>query len=287
MKVIITSDSSCDLSKEQIKENNIPIIPIYVNLNGEEFRDGVNITPQDIFDFVKENKKLPKTSAVSTADYKLFFENVLKNNPDCEIVHIGLSSQLSTSFNNSKVACEELNNKVISVDGKNLSTGTGLLVLYACELAKQGLSKEEIAKKVESRIPFVQASFIAQEIEYLYRGGRCSMLAMLGANILKIKPKIQVVDGAMKNTGKPRGKTLSVLKQYIDETLNEYNTPDKTICFVTHSCIEPEIENEIVEYVKSKNIFDKVVPTIAGATITSHCGKGTLGILYINDGGKV
>ena len=164
MKVIITSDSSCDLSPEQIKENNIPIIPIYVNLNGEEFRDGVNITPEDIFAFVKENKKLPKTSAVSIADYKLFFENILKENPDAEIVHIGLSSQLSTSFNNSVAASEELNGKVISVDGKNLSTGTGLLVLYACKLAKEGLSKEEIAKKVEARVPFADTKLI----EYLW-----------------------------------------------------------------------------------------------------------------------
>lgn len=286
MKVIITSDSSCDLSKEQIKENNIPIIPIYVNLNGEEFRDGVNITPEEIFEYVKQNKKLPKTSAVSIADYKLFFDNVLKQEKDIEIVHIGLSSALSTSYNNSVAASKECDGKVVSIDGKNLSSGTGLLVLYAAKLAKEGLSKEEIVKKVEDRIAHVQASFIIQEVDYLHKGGRCSALALLGANLLKIKPKIQVIDGQMKNTGKPRGKMLPVLKQYIDETLKEYNNPDPEICFVTHSCIEPEVASEIIDYVKSKNIFKNVVETVAGSTITSHCGKGTLGILYINDGGK-
>ena len=286
MKIIVTTDSSCDLHPEQIKQHNIKVIPLYVNLNGEEFRDGINITPSDIFKFVKENKKLPKTSAISQADFKLFFENILNENPDAEIVHIGLSSGLSTTYSNSVNAANEFNGKVTSIDGKNLSTGTGLLVLYASKLANEGLSKDQIVEKVSERIPFVQASFITQEIEYLYRGGRCSALAMFGANLLKIKPRIQVIDGTMKNNGKPRGKTIPVLKQYIDDVLKEYNNPDTEICFVTHSNIEPEIAEEIVDYVKSKNIFKEVVTTIAGATITSHCGKGTLGILYINDGGK-
>lgn len=286
MKVIITTDSSCDLTKEQLEKNNIKTIPLYVNLNGEEFKDGIDITPEIIFNFVKDNKKLPKTSAVSYSDFKAFFENILKENPDAEIVHIGLSSGLSTTYNNSVTAASEFDGKVVSIDGKSLSTGTGLLVLYASKLASQGLSKEEITQKVTERIPFVQASFIAQEIEYLWRGGRCSAIAMLGANLLKIKPRIQVVDGIMKNNGKPRGKTIPVLKQYIDDVLNEYNNPDPEICFITHSSIEPEIAEEITEYVKSKNIFKDVVVSIASATITSHCGKGTLGILYINDGGN-
>lgn len=287
MKIIITSDSSCDLNQEQLKEYNIHTLPLYVNLNGEEFRDGVNIAPQDIFDFVKENKKLPKTSALSVADYTLFFNNILKDNKETEIIHIGLSSSLSTSFNNSVTASQECGERVSVVDGKNLSTGTGLLVLYASKLAKEGLSKQEIIEKVEKRVPFVQASFIIPETEYLYRGGRCSAIAMLGANLLKIKPRIQVIDGKMKPYGKPRGKMVPVLKQYIDDVLKEFNTPDPEICFVTHSTIEPEVAEEIKQYVESKNIFKEVVITTAGATITSHCGKGTLGILYINDGGKV
>lgn len=283
--VIVTSDSSCDLSQEQKNKFNIPTLPLYVNLGGVEHRDGVDVTPQDIFEFFKANKKCPKTSAISRENYTEFFKSVLDKNPGTEIVHIGLSSGLSTSYNNSVEASKEFGGKVHVVDGKNLSTGTGLLVLYAAELAKKGLGSEEIVKRVEKRVPFVQASFIIQEIEYLYRGGRCSAMAMLGANLLKIKPRIQVVNGVMINNGKPRGKILPVLKDYVDNVLKEYDNPDKRRCFVTHSCIEPEIAEEIRKYVEDKHIFSEVCVTKASSVITSHCGKGTLGLLYINDGG--
>lgn len=287
MKVIITSDSSCDLSEEQKTQNGIRIIPLYINLNGDEYRDGVNITPEKIFQFVKGNKKLPKTSAISENDYYEFFSSILKEDKENTIFHIGLSSGLSTSYNNSVNAAARCDGRVKVVDGKNLSTGTGLLVMYAARLAKEGLDINQIAERVEKRVPFVQASFIIQEVEYLYRGGRCSALAMLGANLLRIKPRIQVVDGVMRPNGKPRGKIIPVLKQYVDDVLKEYNNPDKALCFITHSSIEPEIAEEIKKYVDEKKIFDEVVITTASSVITSHCGKGTLGILYINDGGKL
>lgn len=286
MKTIITTDSSCDLSQEQIKEYGIQILPIYVNMNGEEYKDGINISPEDIFKYVKETKTLPKTSALSIADYQTFFKSILDSNPDTNIIHISLSSGISSCCEHAKIATEEFDGKVTVIDGKNLSTGTGLLVLYASKLAQQNVPYLEIVEKVEKRVPYVQASFIIEEVHYLHKGGRCSAIALIGANLLKIKPKIQVIDGGMKPTGKPRGKMLSVLKDYVDQTLAEYNNPDKSICFVTHSCIEPEISEEIKKYVESKNIFDSVVVTTAGATITCHCGKGTLGILYINDGGE-
>lgn len=284
MKTIITTDSSCDLSPEQIKENDIKILPIYVNMGGEEYKDGINIFPEDIFKYVKETKTLPKTSALSIADYQTFFKSVLDANPDANLIHIGLSSGISSCCEHSKMAAEEFDGKVTVIDGKNLSTGTGLLVLYAAKLAKENVPYLEIVSKVEKRVPYVQASFIIEEVHYLHKGGRCSAIAVIGANLLKIKPKIQVIDGGMKPTGKPRGKMITVLKDYVDQTLAEYNNPDKSICFVTHSCIEPEIAEEVKSYVESKNIFENVVVTTAGATITCHCGKGTLGILYINDG---
>ncbi len=278
---IITTDSACDLGK-LLKEREIPYLPLYVNINGEEYRDGINITPNDIFRIVSETKKMPKTSALSQADYEEFFGNLVESGND--VVHISLSSKLSTSYDNSVKAASLYSGKVKIVDSKNLSTGIGLLVMYAKDLADQGLNAEDIVKKVEERVPFVQASFIIQEVEYLWRGGRLSTLSMLGANLLKIKPQIEVVDGAMKNTGKPRGKMLPVLKDYIDRMLEQYNNYDNTRCFVTHSQVDKEIADEIVDYVKSKNIFKDVLLTEAGATITSHCGKGTLGLLYINDG---
>ena len=151
MKILITSDSSCDLNKEQLEEYNIQTLPLYVNLNGEEFQDGVNITPQDIFAFVKENKKLPKTSALSVADYITFFKTILEKNKDAEIIHIGLSSGLSTSYNNAVSASKEFDN-VSVIDGKNLSTGTGLLVLSAAKLAKEGYSKQSIISPVSLSI---------------------------------------------------------------------------------------------------------------------------------------
>lgn len=285
MKIFITTDSSCDLSQEQIKQNNIKVLPIYVNMNGEEYKDGVNVTPNDIFAYVKQTKKLPKTSALSIADFTNFFNTILSNEKDAKIIHISLSSKISSCCEHATIASAEFGDKVTVIDGKNLSTGTGLLVLYAARLASRGEDYLEIVNKVKSRVPFVQASFIIQEVDYLYKGGRCSALSLLGANLLKIKPKISVVDGAMKPTGRPRGKMTAVLKDYVDGTLSEFNNPDKSICFVTHSNIEPEIAEEVREYVLSKNIFDEVVITTAGATITCHCGKGTLGILYINDGG--
>ena len=286
MRTIITSDSSCDLSKEQLKEFEIQILPIYVNMNGEEYKDGVNVTPEDIFSHVKTTKTLPKTSALSTADYQTFFKSILDTNKDSKIIHISLSGSISSCCEHAVLASQDFDGKVTVIDGRSLSTGTGLLVLYAAKLAKKDIEYDEIVKKVQGRIPFVQASFIIEEVHYLHKGGRCSAIALIGANLLKIKPKIQVVDGGMKPTGKPRGKMLSVLKEYVDQTLSEFNNPDKSICFVTHSCIEPEIAEEIKSYVESKGIFEEVVITIASSTITCHCGKGTLGILYINDGGK-
>lgn len=284
MKIMITTDSSCDLPEQTVKERNIKKIAINVCLGDKEYLDGINITPQDIFDYVKQYKKLPKTSALSEEQFAKFFKECLR---ECdEVIHIGLSSKLSTQYTQSLHAAASFNGKVHVIDGKNLSTGTGLLVLAASDLANQGKTSKEIVETISARVPFVQASFIIQDTEYLYRGGRCSGIAMIGANLLKIKPRIQVVDGAMIPYGKPRGKMVAVLKEYVDNVLNEFNTPDTTRAFVTHSSIEPEIAKEICEYVKSKNIFKEVIETVAGATITSHCGKGTLGLLYINDGNK-
>lgn len=287
MKVFITTDSSSDLTKELLEQNNISTIPLYVMLGDEELRDGIDVNEQIIFDYVKATKRLPKTSAISVEDYRVFFESVLAKDPDSYVLHISISSGISSTYNNSVNASKYFGGRVISVDGKSLSNGTGLLVLYACELAKAGLPLTEIAKRVEKRVPFVQTSFVVQEVDYLYKGGRCSAIALLGANLLKIKPKIQLIDGVMQNTGKPRGKMNAVLKQYVDDTLAEFNNPDKEYCFIAQTSLEQEIIDEVVAHIKAKNIFKNIIVTTAGATITSHCGKGTLGMFYINDGGKV
>ena len=282
MKIIVTTDSSCDLGKEILAKRHIKQIPLNIVLGSEEYVDGETITPNDIFAFVKQNKKLPKTAALTEEQFSKFFKETLK---ECDhIIHIGLSSGLSVQYSQSLKAAAGFANSVTVIDGKSLSTGTGLLVLAAQDMVDAGKPLEEVIETITNRVQNVQASFIIQDTEYLYRGGRCSGIAMIGANLLKIKPRIQVIDGAMKTHGMPRGKMNKVLKDYVDAVLSEFNHPDTTRAFVTHSSLEPEIVNEIKEYVESKHIFKEVIETVAGATITSHCGKGTLGLLYINDG---
>lgn len=280
--VKICTDSCCDLNKTQIEENEIGIIPLIVVLGEEEYIDGVNVAPKDIFDFVAKTKVLPKTSARSTEDYKEFFAKMLENGD--EVVFTGISSQLSSSYENACRAKEELgSDKLFIVDSKSLSTGIGLLVLYACCLAKEGKSGSEIAKLLTSQVERNQASFVVDKLDYLYKGGRCSAMAKFGANLLRIKPCLELKQGKIENTSKFMGPFKGVVKKYIDKMLSDYPNPRKEICFITHTCTGEMLEfvDSMVEYVKSKNIFKEVVATVAGATITSHCGENTLGILYL------
>lgn len=282
MKVQITSDTSCDLSKELLEKYNIKTIPIVVMLGEKECYDGENVTTKDLFEFVSKTKKLPKTSARSTEEYKDFFKKFTDNGQT--VVHIGLSSQLSVSYQNAIHAADEIgSNKVYIVDSLSLSTGIGLLLIDASSQAMQGKSAKEIYQRESLLAPKVQASFVVDTLEFLCKNGRCSALAKFGANLLKIHPSLQLIDGKIVPTNKYRGKMNVILKKYIDDILEKFNNPNKTRCFITHSSAEPEVVNEIMEYVKEKGIFDEVLTTIAGPTITCHCGKGTLGILYINN----
>lgn len=285
MKIKITTDSCCDLSVERLQELNIPYIPLIVILKDEEYQDTINIHPTDIFEFVKKTGTLPKTAAPSIETLKSFFLKELED--DCEIIHIGIGMKLSSTSVHAEAAAKEIgNDRVRVIDSKSLSSGIALLVLYAYELAKEGkLSAKEIAQLVASRVEKVQASFVVETLEYLYRGGRCSMIAALGANLLRLKPRLQLIDGKIVSDERYRGKIHTVYYKYIDDTLKKFDNPDKKRCFVTHSHADPEHVKDVIEYVKSKNIFDEILECTAGATITSHCGRGTLGLLYINDGG--
>ena len=283
-KIQITTDSTCDLSKELIEKYNIKSIPLAV-ITDEEHLDGVDYFPTDIFKYVQATKKLPKTAARSIADLEDFFKPILDEGYD--IVHIGIGKELSASYNNACQAAATIGNGHIHVvDSASLSTGTGLLVIAGAEMIAAGKSAEQIAKALQERAAFVQASFVVDTLDYLRKGGRCSALAAFGANLLRIKPRLQLVDGKIANNGKYMGKLVPVLKKYIDDELKAYPNMDKKRCFVTHASLNDESVNEIVEYVKSKNIFNEVLVTCAGSTITSHCGQNTLGILYINDGDK-
>ena len=276
----ICTDSCVDINKNQIEENNIAVIPLCVILDDKEYLDGVNITPSQIFSYVKETGKLPKTAARSIEDFKNFFSALLENGDD--VIYTGISSKLSSAFNNACQAQKELNNgRLHIVDSKSLSTGIGLLVLYASSLVKEGYSANEICKKLEKQANLNQASFVVDKLDFLYKGGRCSAMAKFGANLLKIKPRLELVDGVIENTAKYMGKFQSIVYKYIDDMLEKHKNIKKDLCFITHTCSDSKFVEQVVEYVKSKNIFDEVVSSIAGSTISCHCGENTLGILYL------
>ena len=282
MKIAITTETTCDLSPEQIAKNDIKVLPLTVILGEKSGLDGIDITPQDIFDYAENHKDLPRTSAVNEFTYEDFFKGVQKDYD--AIIHIALSSGLSSSCENAINVSKRMKN-VYVIDSLNLSTGIGLQVLYACELRDKGLSPEEIVKKVEARRSSVQASFFVNTIDYLYKGGRCSKVAAFGAIVLRIKPQILVQkDGTMVPGSKYFGRKTQACKAYCEDVLKKFNNPDKSIIFITHTHANEEVV-EVARSILKERGFTNIVETYAGATITSHCGQGTLGILYYNDGG--
>lgn len=280
--VKIATDSCCDLTLDQIKENEIAVLPLLVSLGEDDYLDGVDVQPNDIYEFVKETKQLPKTAARSTEDFKEFFEKLLEDGS--EVVYAGIGSGLSCTFENAKRAKEEIgSDRLFVVDSKSLSTGIGLLLLYAKKLAFEGKSGADIAAELQKQAQFSQASFVVNKLDYLHKGGRCSAMAKFGANLLKIKPRLEIVEGKIENTGKYMGQFKSVLLKYVDDMLKANPNPKKDICFVTHTKTEQEIVDAVIEHIKNKNIFDQIVETTAGSTITCHCGENTLGILFLTE----
>ena len=280
MKIAISSESTLDLSKELIKQYDIHVIPFTVLLGEDEFLDG-EISSQDIFDFVAKKKILPRTSAINEFQYKEYFKGILDSGYDA-VIHFSLSSQISTSCSQAELAASKMDN-VYVVDSRSLSTGIALEVIYASKLAKKGLKPEEIVEKVKARIPYVQASFVIQTLEYLHKGGRCSGLARISAALLHIKPQIIVSDGKMAPAKKYFGRKSQVIAAYCRDTLEQFANPDLSIAFVTHTLATPEMVANAIEALKNRG-FKTIYETKAGATITSHCGPMTLGILFINDG---
>lgn len=282
MKIKITSDSTCDLSTQLIEQNNVEIMPLYVSLGEDNLLDGITIAPDDIYKYYQDSKKLPKTGARSAADYEDFFNGILGQGYD-QIIHFALSDDMSSSCSNAKLAADSIK-KVHVIDSRSLSTGIGLLVLYACDLLKQGLDAKTIIQKVESRVAHVQASFVLDNLEFLHKGGRCSSLVYLGANLLGIKPVIEVKEGKMGVGKKFFGRFERCVGKYVENVFQTYKTPEKTRCFVTHTKMDALQVEKVVQAVKDMGIFDEVLETTAGSTITTHCGVNTIGVLFINDG---
>lgn len=277
-KIAISLDSACDLSKELIEKYDFKIIPFGVNLGDKFFYDG-EIAPEEIFEYADNNKTLPKTNAVNEEAFKEHFAKIL-NDYDA-IIHFDISSEMSSAYQNAVNASKNFKN-VYVVDSRTLSTAISLEAIYAKKLTETMDDPAKIVELVKKRIPAVQASFIIERLDYLYKGGRCSGLALLGANLLKIRPEIEVLNGNMKNTEKFRGKMADCVTKYCRATLEKYSHPDKSVIFITHSVADKELV-DAAKAVVSEYGFENVYETTAGCTVSSHCGKNTLGILYIND----
>ena len=282
MKIGISAESTIDLPKELLDKFGISIIPFTVLLGEKEGKDGV-ITPAEIFDYVDHTGVLPRTSAINEFQYEEYFKELLEKYD--AVIHVCLSSGISSACLNAINAAKKIKNVYI-VDSKSLSTGIALLCVYARELVDAGLDVKEVYQKVLDRVPHLQVSFVVNTLEYLHKGGRCSSVALFGANLLRIKPQILVTpEGKMVSGTKFRGKNREVVEDYCKDTLAKFNNPDKSIIFITHSTASTDMV-EAARRIVERHGFTNIYETVAGATITSHCGPKTLGILYFNDGDK-
>ncbi|MBQ1546369.1 MAG: DegV family protein [Clostridia bacterium] len=282
-KIKITSDSTCDLGEELCVRYDIDIAPLHIVYGDKSYDDMRDITPADIVQRYRESKQLPKTSAVSVWEYTELFKKYVDDG--YEVVHISLGSSISSSHQNACTAAQEVG-RVYVVDSQNLSSGMGLLVLKAAGMVKEGvLTAEEIAECVKELSAKVSMSFVLDDLEFLRAGGRCSMLAALGANLLSIKPCIEVdnTKGASMTVGrKYRGKLDRVVPQYTREKLSQFSSFDNERAIIVSRDVSDEILNSVCEIVESLGVFKEIMTASAGCTITSHCGPGTIGITFLS-----
>lgn len=275
-KVKICADSVCDLSEEMKERYNISVAPLYVRCGELTLRDGVEITQKDVFAHYRSTGKLCATAAVNIEDFTEFFKEQLDGYD--ELVLITISSEFSCTYQNACIAAEDFPN-VRVVDSRNLSTGEGLVTIAAAKYAGQGLSADEIVEKLGEVIPRVDASFFVANVEYLHKGGRCSSIAALGANLLKLRPCIEVQDGKMKVVKKYRGSIEKTIIDYVKDRLTDVEVEDDLI-FITHTTSEDNV-SQTAEEIKKYKQFKEIAATDAGCTVACHCGEDTLGILFI------
>ena len=276
--IVVTCDSTCDLSNELRERFGVAVLPLGISLGGMSYKDGESITPDDIYRHHDKTGELPKTTAANVGECLEFFKRFTDDGRT--VIHFTISSAMSSTYNNAKIAAEELGS-VYVVDSKNLSTGEGLLVITAAEMAQQGMPAKEIVEAVEKLVVCVDASFVIDSLEYLHKGGRCSALAVLGANMLKLKPCIEVKNGVMVVGKKYRGRFADTVKSYVSDRIGDASDIDLSKIFVTHAGCDPEIVSGVVEQVKQAAPFKEIFLTRAGCTISSHCGANTLGVLFI------
>ncbi len=274
----ITADSTCDLG-EEVQKRNIGIMPLSVILGGNAYKDGVDVSPQDIFDYYDKTGQLPKTAAPSISEYEAFFAGYAEKGDT--VIHFNISAKASSAHSYAVTAAKRFGKKVFVVDTKALSSGQGLLVMKAADMLEKGAGAAEIAECVNALRPKVNTSFIPDRLDYLYAGGRCSRMQMYGANLLRIHPLIEMDDGQLIPGKKYRGPMEKCVASYIKDLAERYPAYDRTRCFVTHS----SADGELVEFAKKAVFetfgFDDVIETVAGSVVTGHCGRNTLGVLFI------
>jgi len=280
-KIKIICDSTCDLNAELIAKHDIDIAPLFVNLEDKMYRDGVDITPDEVYVWADRVKSVPKTAAVSQQTLIELFTKYIQE--DYDIFYTGISSEMSASYHVATMAANEIApDRIAVLDSRNLSTGIGHSVLKAVELAESGMTVQEIKDELESNfVSKVRASFVVDSTTYLYRGGRCSAISAFGATALSIKPSIVVENGKMRPDARYQGSLSRCLLKYAKKMTPALLEADNRRVFITHSGIDPTILEKVKDYVDSLNYFREVIITRAGCVISSHCGYGTLGILYV------
>ncbi len=278
MNIKILSDSTCDLSQEILDQYNISVIPLIIMKDEKEYRDGVTITPADIFAHVAAGGDLCSTAALSVGVYQEFFQEYAEKYDG--VLHINIGSGFSSSYQNACLAAEDMEN-VRVVDSQNLSTGQGLVVLKACELAKTCESLDQLHDQLEAFTQKVEASFMLDQLKYMVKGGRCSSAAALGANLLNLKPCIEVKDGKMSVVKKYRGNYAKCLTNYVHDRLEGREDLDYSRIFITHTPVSDEQMDAVRQAVRSCGTFAETLETEAGCTVSCHCGPGTLGVLFV------
>ena len=279
-KIKIIADSTCDISPELREKYNIEIHPFVVNLGEKSFKDGVDITTDDILNYYRETGNLSKTAAAPPSEYEELFRQWPADEYD--VLFFTISSDFSSAYANAKMGAQNLDNIYI-VESANLSTGILLIVLAAADMAESGMSAPEIVSKLAEIVPKVRASFVIDTLEFLWKGGRCSGVAALGANLLKLKPCIEVIDGKMSVGKKYRGNIDKVIPQYIKDRLETTPHVVRRRVFITHTFDDRAPVKAALKQAKDSGMFDEVLETRAGCTVYSHCGPNTLGILYIKE----
>lgn len=280
MNFKITADSTCDLSPEQLRQYGIKLLPLYVQLGEKTLRDGVDVFPDDIYAHVAQGGDLATTAAVNLADYVRAF-SALSRKYDF-VIHICISQDFSCCYQNACLAAAEYPN-VYVVDSRNLSTGHGLVVLEAERCAREGMAPENIVAYLRELTDRVDASFILSRLDYMKKGGRCSSVAVLGANLLKLRPCIEVKDGKMGVCKKYRGTFDTCIKAYIEDRLKGKENLNLRRVFLTHSGVPEEIIETAKQAVRQYQNFEEICVTRAGCTVSSHCGPGTIGVLFIQE----